>query len=359
MIIRSVHVENLCGLLDSTLNCESLTALVGGNGCGKSTFPKALQLFYNPSPKFTQQDFYANDTSRDITITVTFADLNEEAQALFAPYLDGAELTVTRVLSLAEAKLSAKYYGSKLQNPDFLPIRTAPTKTEARRVYSELRQRPEYNELPTVTSADAALAMISEFEQAHPEQSSRHRDDGQFFGFTEVAQGYLGRFTRFLLIPAVRDAEIDAEEGRGSAITSLLDMVVRSQLAAREDLVSLKAEAQQRYKELMARENLPELDQIQSDLTSTLQTYIMDSEISIEWLEAGPIDFPMPRAEVRLSEHGYYSGIANTGHGLQRAFVLTMLQRLGAERSGSERADGGEPAGVPNLVLCIEEPELY
>ena len=233
------------------------------------------------------------------------------------------------------------------------------SKVEARKIYNELRQRPEYSSLPAVTWADAAYDALAVFEQSHQELCrSRYRDDGQFFGFTEVAQGYLGRFTRLLLIPAVRDAGADAAEGRGSAITTLMDMVVRNKLAARRSLQTLKAETQQRYRQLMARENLPELDQMESDLSSLMQTFVAESGVTINWSGAGEIDFPMPRAEVRLSEHGYSSIVANTGHRLQRTFVMTMLQSLAAEQASTTDDSSATPS-MPNLVLCIEEPELY
>jgi len=40
----------------------------------------------------------------------------------------------------------------------------------------------------------------------------------------------------------------------------------------------------------------------------------------------------MPEAEVKLLEDGYESAVQRTGHGLQRAFILTMLQHLIAAR---------------------------
>lgn len=359
MIIRSVHVQNLCGLLDTTLNCDSLTALVGGNGCGKSTFLRALDLFYAHAPQVSSQDFYDNQTNSEIRISITYSDLNERATALFRHYMDGDNLSVTRKITVVDGKVSAKFHGTKLQNPAFLPIRNAVNKTEARRIYNEIRLDSAFSELPSASSAEQVHEAIGQFEKNHPELNARQDDDGQFFGFTEVAQGYLGRFTRLLLIPAVRDAEGDSIEGRGSVITALMDMVVRNRLAERQEIVDLKREFQERYSELIARENLPELDQMQNELTSTLQTFIADSSVEIEWSAAGEVSFPAPRAEIRLAEHGYYSSVGNSGHGLQRTFVLTMLQQLASERANRVADSDSEPDDVPNLVLCIEEPELY
>src|SRR5207249_7341822 len=71
----------------------------------------------------------------------------------------------------------------------------------------------------------------------------------------------------------------------------------------------------------------------------------------------------------------YPSDVSNTGHGLQRAFVLTMLQHLALVESrsvatlnaklenASQNVERTTTAPgkfrLPNLVIGIEEPELY
>lgn len=378
MIICSVRIQNFCCLLDANLDCEPLTALVGRNGCGKSSVLRGLELFYTPSPRFGSEDFYNRDTSRDIEITVTYSDLNDEAKDRFAPYLDSDMLTVTRVLSLATGKPSAKYYGVRLQAPEFEPVRTATSATGIRDHYNELRIDPRYGDLPTIRSKDAALIALNDWEQAHPENCRRLRDSGQFFGFSEVAQGYLGRYTRFLLIPAVRDAAEDASDSRGSSITELMDLVVRSTLASREDVTAFKADFQRQYEELMDPMKLPELRALENRLNSTLGTFVPDGHVSLNWSSADQIDIPMPRATVGLVEDGYKAEVARTGHGLQRAFVLSLLQNLafaqipasvlpssnGTSESNPRTPVEGAPASepvfaYPDLILGIEEPELY
>ena len=64
MIIESLQVINFRSILSETLQCENLTALVGANGAGKSSLLKALDLFYNPTPKVDQEDFYNGDNSK-------------------------------------------------------------------------------------------------------------------------------------------------------------------------------------------------------------------------------------------------------------------------------------------------------
>ena len=78
MIIKEICVKNFRSILDESLPCDCLTALVGRNGAGKSAFLRALEIFYDPSAKVTAEDFYAENTSLDIEIAVTFSDLTAE-----------------------------------------------------------------------------------------------------------------------------------------------------------------------------------------------------------------------------------------------------------------------------------------
>ncbi len=372
MIVKSIHVKNFRSILDETLNCEILTAIVGPNGVGKSCFLRALDLFYATNPRFSQEDFYNRDTNQDIEITVTFTGLEAEATEKFNAYVTGTELAVTRVLSLRDGKPSAKFFGTKLQNLDFALIREAGNATAVKQKYSELKQNPTYGDLPVANSQSAALEAIKKWELAHPDKCTRQRDEGQFFGFTEVGQGYLGRFTRLLTIPAVRDAAEDAAEGKGHPITEILDLVVRATLATHEDLRKLKEEAQRQYSEVMAKGTAQELNGLESRLTTTLQTYVPDAAVKLQWTTEGGIDISMPRADVKLVEHGFPSAVVRAGHGLQRAFILTMLQHLTAVQAqpteneknrdvaaGEEKKIENSVQSMPNLVLAIEEPELY
>jgi putative ATP-dependent endonuclease of OLD family len=368
MNIKSVHVKNFRSILDERIDCDNLTVLVGRNGTGKSSFLRAIEMFYDPKATVTTEDFYAEDTTKEIEIAVTFTDLGTEEKLLFASHLDGNDLIVARIFSVS-AKKSGTYHGKKLQNPDFTEIRNAGGKTEIRNKYSEVRNLPKYSVLPTVRNADQVEEELIKWEAANPGLCTRMRDDGQFFGFTEVGNGYLGRHTRFIHIPAVRDASDDATEGKGSCVTEIMDLVVRRTLASRKDFVALKDDTQKKYREIMDPAKLTELSGLQTQLSDTLRYYAPEANVSMEWAKLVDIDFPLPKAEVKLHEDGYKSSVQRTGHGLQRAFILTMLQHLVAAKgvkaateedfvSGAEIPEQGE-SQLPGLVLAIEEPELY
>lgn len=364
MVIQSVRVQNFRSILDETLCCDQLTALVGANGSGKSSFLRAIELFYAPDPKVTPDDFYAEDTSHPIQISVTFAELSQAALQRFAKYAENTTLTVVRVIACRDGAITARLHGSTLQNPDFAAVRGAGGKTEIRTQYSELRTREAYTNLPSVTSADKALQAMEEWEAQHPDRCTRSLDEGQFFGFKQVGQGYLGEFTRFIFIPAVRDAAEDAAEGRGSAISELMDVVVRSALAQRDDLAKLRQHVQAQYEAIVDPEKLVELQDLGTRLTETLRTYVPNAGIDLAWLRAATIDIPMPKAQCKLVEDGFIASVGRTGHGLQRAFILTLLQHLAVVRStrqGPAANTGGDavPGELPCLILAIEEPELY
>ena len=390
MIIENVQVKNFRSILNESLPCDSLTALVGRNGSGKSSFLSALELFYNQTARVTSEDFYDEDVTQDIEIIVTYSNLNAEAKGLFSPYLNNDRLAVARVFSDPQSGKSGTYHGMRLQNPDFTDIRTTAGAMPKRHKYNEIRDtttththssnchirnvgvvygiETRWTVVPACT--DYKRWVETEWEAQNPGQCKPLRDDGQFFGFTQVAQGYLGRYTKFIYVPAVRDALDDAIEKRGSSVTEIMDLVVRSALSKRDDVEEFKQRTQDEYRQIMNPKKLPELEDLAYDLSKTLQSYVPDAKVLLQWSELSDISIPMPEAEVKLMEDDYESRVERTGHGLQRAFIITMLQHLNAVRSvGSEPESGtteedepGTEAGnvqLPSLVLAIEEPELY
>ena len=369
MRIQEVHVKNFRSIRDETLPCDSLTALVGRNGSGKSSFLSAIELFYEPSAKVAEEDFYSEDISQDIEITITYTDLTAEAHALFSPYIDNELLAVVRVFSSSEGRKSGTYHGIRLQNSDFSSIRAATGASAAIQKYREVRQSEEYSTLPVANSAARVRSAMDDWEKQNPGQCVPMRDDGQFFGFTNVGQGLLSRHTRFIRVPAVRDAQDDAIEKRGSCVTEIMDLVVRSVLANRKELTEFRERTQTEYKEIIDPANLTELQGLQSTLTETLRHYAPETGVLMNWSEAGDINIPCHRLRSSFLEDGYQSTVERTGHGLQRAFIVTMLQHLVAARS-VETPSEVEPeaenstsatnvTNLPSLILAIEEPELY
>lgn len=377
MFIERIAVKNFRSILAEELYCDDLTALVGANGTGKSSFLRALELFYATSPKIDSEDFYDSDTTQDIIIAITYTSLSKEAKNRFSKYDQGGKLTVERVFKWNDGKVQITFHGSSLQNPTFEKIREGllikDRGATAKGEYNKVRELKDYSSLPAWTKIADVEQNLATWESKNPDKCSYARDDGRFFGFNEVGQGYLGRFTRFLYIPAVREASDDASEGRGSALTDLMDMVVRSVLAGKEEIQKLQEETQEKYEEMVKPENLKELGALAGDLSKTLQSFVPSASVDLKWLPADPIKIDLPKADIKLVEDKYPTAVHRTGPGLQRAFIMTMLQHLALVRSSveAEKDKAGETAGdvsqekdrvgniLPNLMLAIEEPELY
>jgi len=375
MIIESLQIENFRSILSETLHCENLTALVGANGAGKSSLLKALDLFYSPTPKIDGEDFYNGDNSKEISVTITFKELSEKAREQFASYLQDGKLSVERVFAMEEKKTIWKYHGSILKDPNLKGVREGLTikdrGTTAKAEYEKVRSLQGYENLPAwPRKLDDAQEILKKWESEHPSLCTRERDEGQFFGFKEVAQGYLGRYTRFLYIPAVRDASDDSIEGRNTVFTSLMDLVVRSVLANKKELKELQEVTQEKFKEIMNSANLTELDGLAESMTKTLKTFVPEAKIDLLWQALSDVSLPFPQADIKLVEDGYSSAIHRTGHGLQRAFILTMLQHLVMAQAAAEAVpkegedqqierEIREEPKLPDLVIAIEEPEIY
>ncbi|WP_177324815.1 ATP-dependent nuclease [Reyranella massiliensis] len=367
MKLRSARIRNFRCIREAEINFEDITNFIGGNGSGKSTVLRAIDTFYAGAPKLVRQDFFDRDMSVPIEIDLTFHSLTPAELEMFGGRVNNDELSVVRVFDGEEAR-TGRYFGTSLQCPDFRLIR-AKSGLDKRRAYSELRtQRPEYG-LSAVTQVAQVDAELIQWERNHPERCVRERDDGQFFGFTNNANGKLQRATSFVFVPAVRDAAADATDAGRAPIARLMELVVRSAIERRAEVRAFRERISEQYRQLMDPANLPELGTLAGELSGTLKDFYENATVNLRWQEIGNIDAPPPNAEVELEEDSFRSPVDRTGHGLQRAFVLSLLQHLALASSRTaenEDTDGGEAAEsptttplLPGLILAIEEPELY
>lgn len=364
MIIHEVHVRNYRCILDETLVCEPLTALVGPNGCGKSTFLTALQLFFAESPRIAEDDFYARECDSDIEITVTFNDVSKALEDQYSIFVHNGQMRLSRFFSHSDPRRHGAIYGWKQSVDAFRVIREATNATEAKKQYEELRQRSPFDCLPRWTSQPAVIQELNEWEQAHPKHLSLGLDSGSFFNLGKGDRGDIRRLIQFVFVPAVSDASDDALDSKGSAATELFDILVRSKLAERSDYITLRDHVREKYDGILKQAEESELVPVKSRLTESLGMFVPGSGVTVRWVAPAPFELPLPRAEILLDEDGFSSSVGRTGHGMQRAFTLALLQELAASRNvtaaGEERAPDPDTAETGRtLILAIEEPELF
>ena len=362
MVIKTVRIRNFRSFIDSSIDLENLTALVGANGSGKSSVLCAIEVFYGQITTLTPDDFYNRETNREIAIALTCSELPEEAKTSFTDYMEKDELTLERVIRWDNGKALSRIHGLPMHHGGFDAVRGAESATDKKQLYGNLRDKNEYSTLPGWKNLKSASDALEAWEEGHPEACSRQRDDGQFFNFRQGGDGDLHAYTQLLFIPAVRNVVSDAVEGRGAVVTSLLDMVVRSELFKRPEMAAIQAETLQKYKAALSPDKNPELRTLGERLSKTLQVYAPSAVVRLDWQPINEIEMPAPKAYLRVVEDDFETTPERTGHGVQRAFILTLLQHLALVESDTPHPPP-EPSTAavkhPSLVLAIEEPELY
>lgn len=395
MILKRAHIKNFRSIRDCEVEFGEHTAIVGGNGAGKSSILRAIERFYSQSNQISIEDFFGGSTKDPIEIELTFTDLNAAEIEQFEPRLHNGELSVVRIFDTSAGKQSGKYFGKRLQHPPFAAIRNVAGANEKREAYKAIREAPDYNSLPAVTSAAQIDGHLQAWESAHPDRMQLTLDDGQFLGFTNVGRGSLQRHTKFVFIPAVREASMDAQDGKGAVIAELMELVVRSAIEKRAEIRTFQAEVTSRYKEMTSPEKLTELGDLSESLTTTLQRLYIDAAVKLSWREAAELAMPLPLADVLLEDDGFEGPVDRKGHGLQRALILTLLQHLAHASASSQHQNEAEQDALsahaaddavesmaqleadiassvpeakppqpeafvlPSLILAVEEPELY
>jgi hypothetical protein len=368
-LIRA-RIRNFRSLKNVTIDFGLHTAFIGGNGAGKSSVLRAIEKFYGSARTLEADDYYGRDTGLPIEIELTFGKLTPEEVENFQARVRDGQLTVTRVFDGSQT--SGRYHGVVPTNPEFAAIRATAQAVPRRQAYTALRTgNPKYTDLAAAANAEQVNEGMQAWEEAHPDDLELARDDGQFFGFQNAGRGELQRYTSFVFIPAVREASADAADGKSSVIGKLLQIVVRSAILQRQDVAEFQQQMNTRYREITSPENMPELGALAGRLTADLKGLYSDAEVGLVWQAGAELQVPMPNADVRLSDDGFGGPVDRQGHGLQRAFIFTLLQNLArathfqarpqaiAGDGDPQDAAARPPAQAPALILGIEEPEIY
>ncbi|HRN71423.1 MAG TPA: AAA family ATPase, partial [Candidatus Woesebacteria bacterium] len=363
MIIESLEIKNYRSIKDAKLECDNLTAILGRNGTGKSSFLYSLDLFYDVSANVKDEDYYNRDLSAPIEIRVTYTELSSEELSEFNPYIKDNRLIVTKRISSEGGRFSQRYFGAAQQIPEFAEIRKITQKGEKRTAWNELIDRNELSGLTEkVRNSDQIEPLMLAYEAAHPELLITIEKEEQFFGAKSVGGGKLDKYTRFVLVPAVRDAN-DEVAGKKGAVYQLIDMIVLRQVSARQDIREFRTEFEEKVKKLYSSENLTELPKLGESISELLHKFAPGSALRLKWDEIKAPEILLPTALATLIEDGFEGEISRKGHGLQRALILTLLQQLALTEPAKTEVEETEivakPSITPNLILAIEEPELY
>ncbi|KWT95172.1 MULTISPECIES: ATP-dependent endonuclease [Pseudomonadota] len=360
MRIKSVRIKNLRSFVDQKVEFSRYSRLVGANGAGKSTVLCALNIFFRETQNavvdltaLQAEDFHGRNVADPIEIVVEFTDLSDEAKADFADYYRHGALVVSAVAKYDERTGNAvvKQYGQRLAMPALAPYFKAASDgqsaAELKAIYMGLRA--DHPDLPAALTKDAMAAALREYEAARPDQCVLIPSEDQFYGISKGANR-LAKYVQWVYVPAVKDATEEQTELKNSALGRLLTRAVRGKVNFSDRIRQITSSAQDEYKKLL-QENQGALDDISNSLAARLAEWAHpQAALRVEWREdpKKSVQIEEPLASVLAKEGEFEGQLSRFGHGLQRSFLLALLQEL------AESGDAG-----PTLILGCEEPELY
>ena len=361
MRIESVRIENFRSFEDETIPFNEYNCLVGANGVGKSNVLMALNLFFRQTEnvstdlaQLNQEDFHRKNTTKPSRVTVTFCDLSEEAKTDFSNYVRLDRLIVTAEAIFIEEKgvAEVKQFGQRLVKTEFKEFFEAVEKkakvAELKQLYEGLQK--QYAQLPPAGPKDSMINALREYESDRPEECELIPSEDQFYGFSRGANR-LAKHIQWIYVPAVKDVIDEEVESKSSALGKLLQRTVRTKTNFEDSINALRKDTQESYQELLQGQQA-ELDELSSLLQNGIKSWAHpDAWLRLEWKEdpLKSVQVVPPLAHVIASEGDFEGSLARFGHGLQRSYLLALLQELA--RTDDDTA--------PTLVLACEEPELH
>lgn len=361
MKIESVRIENFRGFREETIHLGDYSCFVGPNGAGKSTVLTALNVFFRQYKdsktdlsKLSVDDFHHKNVHQPIRITVTFCDLSAEAKADLSDYVRQERLIVSAIAKYdaATERAEVHQYGNRLGIEDFRKYFEADKRGDnaasLKEIYSGLKS--QYAELEEAKTKQAMADALRSFEANHPSICTLIPSEDQFYGATKGASR-LAPHLQWVFVPAVKDITEESQESKTSGLGQLLARTVRSKVDFSENIARLRDALRKDYQSMLDAEQSI-LDGLSGSIEMRLKNWAHPAVTAkVLWTQDADksVRVDEPWASIQIGERGFEGELARFGHGMQRSFMLTLLQELA----------GATEQMSPTLLLAIEEPELY
>lgn len=370
MKLTQLRIQNFRACRDVYLELGDMHALVGANNAGKSTVLRALDFLFNPSTKsLNEESFWNKDTTLEIRVEAVFSDLTDNEKEALNAYLkpDGtfhiarsAKMGVKGSDSDADAEQGedkigiGQHYKKPIPEPEWLQD----SKINGKNI-TEWWKTKEQLAVDGVSFAEGITKKPGVEEWKEMAKKYLTANAGKIpmqDAWVDNPKGYAnvlkGTLPFFVLVPAVRDVTEESKGTKsspfGKLLYAILDTVTEEKKSKIEGMLSEVAKQMNRTG---GEERVALIAETERHLNTLLNDLFMGCDLEIE--------FETPTLEVLLSapklyvNDGFRSAIENKGHGLQRAVIFTILRRY------AEYMTAAPDGKKRNLILAVEEPELY
>lgn len=372
MRLTHLNIKNFRACKDIELDLGNMHALVGANNAGKSTILQALEFLFNPSTKtLSQESFWNKETTLEIRVEGVFSELSEKEKEALSAYLrpDGtfqmarsarigvksgdSELDVEQ----SEEKIGiGQHYRKPVPEPAWLQESNI-----SGAFIKEWWLKRDQMVVGGISFADFLKTQkgptVAEWKDKAKEFVTKNADKIPMQelwvdnpkGYANVLKGTL---PFFVLVPAVRDVTEESKGTKsspfGKLLYAILDTVTTEKRSKIEEILSEVAKQMNRTG---GDERVPLIAETEQQLNILLNDLFTGCDLEIE--------FETPTLEILLNspklyvDDGFRNAVENKGHGLQRAVIFAILRRYADYMTSA-------PEGKKrNLILAVEEPELY
>jgi len=372
MKLTQLRIQNFRSCRDVSLEISNMHALVGANNAGKSTVLRALDFLFNPSTKsLNEESFWNKDATLEIRVEAVFSELTDKEKEALNAYLkpDGtfhmarsAKMGTKGGDSSSDAeqgedKISIGQHYKK-------PIPEAEWLQEENINGSNIKEWWKNKDQLTVSGINFAdflngtkAPTVGVWKEKAKEFVTTNADKIPMQdAWVDNPKGYAnvlkGTLPFFVLVPAVRDVSEESKGTKsspfGKLLYAILDTVTEEK---RSKIEGILGEVARQMNRCGGKDRVPLIAETERQLNSLLNDFFTGCDLEIE--------FTTPTLELLLSapklyvDDGFRNAIENKGHGLQRAVIFTILRRYADYMTSAP--DGKKR----NLILAVEEPELY
>jgi putative ATP-dependent endonuclease of OLD family len=372
MRLTSLRIKNFRSCQDIELRVGNIHALVGANNTGKSSVLRALDFLFNPSTKtLNEESFWNRNTDLEIRVEAVFSDLTKEEKESLGAYLnaDGTfHMARSAIMdaSSSESEVDSEQGENKITIRQHYkkPLPQSEWLQESNISSTNIKEWWKTKEELTVAGVSfadflgaAKAPTVADWKDKANEFLRDHADKIPMKdAWIDNPKGYAnvlkGTLPFFVLIPAVRDVTEESKGTKsspfGRLLFAILDTVTQEKKAKIE---SILAEISNQMNRAGGDERVPLIADTEERLNKFLSDFFVGCDLEIQ--------FETPTLERLLSspklyvDDGFRNAVENKGHGLQRAVIFAILRRYAEHMTFS-------PEGKKrNLILAVEEPELY